>query len=101
MDQKAKFTPRGIVTEFVGEAQEDQVAIKNVLQGKVQLVFISPEALLHNRAYRSMLLRDTYKQHLVTLAVDEAHCVKIWSVYKLYIYIYIYIMHNIILEASS
>ena len=94
MDQKAKFTPRGIVTEFVGEAQEDQTAIKNVLQGKVQLVFISPEALLHNQAYtcRSMLLSNTYKQHLVTVAVDEAHCVKIWSVHKLYRYINF--MHN-------
>ena len=81
MDQKAKFTPQGIVTEFVGEAQDNQAAVENVLQGRVQLVFMSPEALLHNRAYGSMLLSSTYKQHLVVMAVDEACCVKIWSVY--------------------
>ena len=78
MDQKAKFTPRGITAEFVGESQDDPTAIKNVLRGMVQLVFISPEALLRNRTYRSMLLSSVYKQHLVALVVDEAHCVKTW-----------------------
>ncbi len=78
MDQKAKFTPRGIIAEFVGENQEDPTAVKNVLRGVVQLVFISPEALLRNRTYRSMLLSRAYKQHLVALVVDEAHCVKTW-----------------------
>ena len=43
-------------------------------------MFISPESLLHNRMYRSMLLSDAYKQNLVVLAVDEAHCVKTWYV---------------------
>ena len=78
MDQKAKFTPRGVVAEFVGEAQEDQSTNSRVLQGKVQFIFISPESLLHNRMYRSMLLSDTYRRNLVALVVDEAHCVKTW-----------------------
>ena len=78
MDQKAKFTPRGVVAEFVAEAQEDQSTNCCVLQGKVQLIFISPESLLHNRMYRSMLLSDTYRHNLVVLIVDEANCVKTW-----------------------
>ena len=57
--------------------------IDNVLRGMVQLVFISPECLLHNRMYRSMLLSDAYKQNLVVFAVDEAHCVKTWYVCKI------------------
>ena len=43
MDQKSKFTPRGLVTELVGETQDDPAAVKRVVEGKVQLVFISPE----------------------------------------------------------
>ncbi len=35
MDQQAKFTPCGVVAEFVGEMQEDPSIIKSVLQGKV------------------------------------------------------------------
>ena len=78
MDQKVKFTPRGVAADFVAEAQEDQSAISRVLQGKVQLIFISPESLLHNSCYRSMLLSDVYRNNLVAVVVDEAHCVKTW-----------------------
>ena len=43
MDQKAKLSSRGLACQFVGQAQEDEDAIDDVLNGKVQLVFISPE----------------------------------------------------------
>jgi len=78
MDQKSNFAPKGVDANFVGEAQEDPTTIANVLQGKVQLLFISPELILNNRSYRNMLLSDVYKKNLVALVVDEAHCVKTW-----------------------
>ena len=78
MDQKAKFSPRGLITEFVGEAQDDTVAVKHVLEGIVQLVFISPENILNNTTFRKMLLTSVYQERLVALVVDEAHCVKTW-----------------------
>ena len=43
MDQKSKFTPKGITAEFVGENQNDDAAIRSVLAGKVQLVYITRE----------------------------------------------------------
>ncbi len=78
IDQRAKFTLYGLTTEFLGEAQDDQSAIMNVLQGRIQLVFVSPEAIIQNRKYRSMLLTRTYKDKLVALVVDEVHCVMTW-----------------------
>ena len=48
MDQKSKFSPRGIVTEFVGETQSDKSAIDRVMKGSIQLVFISPESIICN-----------------------------------------------------
>ena len=46
MDQRSKFAPLGLSTEFVGEAQEDPTATRRVLEGKIQLVYIiSPEAI--------------------------------------------------------
>ena len=77
MVQWEKFVGKGIIVEFVGEAQEDKVVFK-VLEGKLQLFLISPENLLSNPKYRSMLLTSTYKNKLVALAIDEAHCVKTW-----------------------
>jgi len=51
IDQKEKFLQRGLKVEFVGEAQTDESAIINVLNGDIQLVYISPESLLLNRWY--------------------------------------------------
>ena len=59
MDQKMKFTPTGISVEFVGDAQENEAATQAVLNGEVQLVFISPESLF-SRRYWQMFLSTKY-----------------------------------------
>jgi bloom syndrome protein len=74
MDQKEKFTAMGISTEFIGD---DSCALDLVLSGNVQIVFISPESLL-NTKYRNMILSTVYKEKLVPVGVDEAHCIKTW-----------------------
>ena len=61
MDHKEKFSPRGILAEFVGENQNHSAMYK-ILHGEIQFVFISQEALLCNTAYRSMLLTSPYKK---------------------------------------
>ena len=78
MDQKAKFAAKGISAEFVGEAQLEEAANRAVVEGKVQLVYISPENLLLNPRFRGMLTSSVYKEHLCAFVVDEAHCVKSW-----------------------
>lgn len=78
MDQQHKFSPMGLHTEYVCDCQDHGVKAK-VIKGEVQLVFISPESLISNKAYRRMLFSDIYQQHLVALVVDEAHCVKTWG----------------------
>ena len=44
-DQKAKFSPRGLATEFVGGCSQDPEAYHLVLSGSCQLVYMTPEAL--------------------------------------------------------
>ena len=78
MEQRAKFTVRGIATEFVGELQQDVDAMEGVKKGKTQLLFISPESLLRNPQWREMLLSPVYQRNLVALAIDEAHCITQW-----------------------
>lgn len=79
MDQHAKYTPSGLKTEFVGEVQSNEKAIDRVIRGEVQLVYISPESVMSNPTYRNMFLSLPYKERLVAVAVDEAHCVKTWG----------------------
>jgi bloom syndrome protein len=78
MEQRAKFTVRGISTDFVGELQQDVDAMEGVKKGNIQLLFISPESLLSNPQWREMLLSPVYQKNLVALIVDEAHCVTQW-----------------------
>ena len=60
VDQKAKFVPRGMSAQFVGEAQCDPQAVESVREGKAQLLFISPESLLSNPSWRDMLRTAVY-----------------------------------------
>lgn len=78
MDQQTKFQSMGISAEYVGEGQKDPAAWRRVLNGEVQLVYISPENILCNSRYRNVLRSGTYKENLTGVVVDEAHCVKTW-----------------------
>ena len=77
-DLKGKFVPRGLSAEFLGELQADANALTRVLHGNHQLVFMSPESLLDNPDLRNMLLSSTYRERLVAVVIDEAHCIDKW-----------------------
>ena len=77
-DQRGKFTTKRIVAEFVGELQQDIDAMENVRTGQCQLVYISPESILRNPQWREILLTSVYKENLVGLVIDEAHCITKW-----------------------
>ena len=82
-DQKKRFSiSMELSAEFVGSAQDDPVATTAVLNGTIQLVFISPENLLNNKKFRTMFEKDIYQERMVALVIDEAHCVKLWYVAK-------------------
>ena len=51
---------------------------KLVERGEYSVVYGTPEALLLNERWRSMLNNATYLRKLCAIAVDEAHVVKQW-----------------------
>lgn len=79
-DLKRKFVPRGISAEFLGELQTDAEALSRVIHGEHQLVFVSPESILDNIELRSMLFSAIYRERLVAVVIDEAHCIDKWYV---------------------
>ena len=52
----------------------------DMIQGKCQLVFISPEQLIGNPKFCTMCQSQCYTKKLVAFVIDEAHCVKKWLV---------------------
>jgi len=78
VDLTGRLQSRGISATYVGEQQKDWQETKRVLDGNMEIVFISPESIVHNKAFRNMLRTEAYKERMVALIVDEAHCVKTW-----------------------
>ena len=78
IDQRAKFTQQKLSTEFIGEAQTDMAADRKVLKGEIQLVLIPPESIINVTRYQNVLLSQVYKDKIIGLVVDEAHCVETW-----------------------
>lgn len=71
------MTEKGVNAVYVGDVvdRDDEDSVCN---GKYELVFLSPEALLKNMTWRGMLESEMYQENLVAFVVDEAHCVKKW-----------------------
>ena len=80
MDQRQKFSSWGIAAEFVGEVQQDLNVMRAVKEGRIQLLYISPESLLRNPQWQEMLLSNVYQENIVAVVIDEAHCVTQWYV---------------------
>lgn len=78
-DQVDSFRKRGISAAFVTSDCDEQISI-DVVEGRYQLVFISPEQLISRERFRSMCMNECYTERLVAFVVDEAHCVKKWLV---------------------
>ena len=75
-DQVRQMSQRNISAVYVGDADEELET--KICDGKFQLVYMSPEALLTNQMWRDMLLSPVYQANLVAFVVDEAHCVNKW-----------------------
>lgn len=75
-DQYNRF--KDCLTVIAVNSTMQQVSMPDVVDGKAQLIYISPEALLSNAKYREMLLSRVYRENLAAFVVDEAHTVKRW-----------------------
>ena len=51
IDQRDKFNHIGLSAEYIGELHEPTI-LANVKAGKYQLLFVSPESLMHNSLWR-------------------------------------------------
>ena len=77
-DQIARLNSVGLKAAYIGNNQTEDVlcAIEN---GEYTFVFVSPESSLCNNRWRQMLASKTYKERLIGVCVDEAHCITHWG----------------------
>jgi len=81
IDQVTKYNLCGLKAEYIGSTQSSFERKRKVLNREFQLVFAPPETIIENptNRKRNMLLSSENKQKLICVAVDEAHCVKVWG----------------------
>ena len=77
-DQVRAMLERNVSAVYTGSIDDNTEA--DITEGKYQLVFFSPEALLCEERWLDMLMSPLYQENLVAFVVDEAHCVKKWYV---------------------
>ena len=61
-----------------GDEEGLEDSIKDVENGRFSVVYATPNALLLNERWRSMLANPLYSTRLCAAAVDEAHVIKQW-----------------------
>ena len=61
-----------------GSIGEDKALDLKIEKGECSVVFTSSESLLGNGHWQSMLSSDVYKNNLIGIVVDEAHCISHW-----------------------
>lgn len=76
-DQVKKYGGKGLRCAFIGDTCSD-FDKESIVSGRFNLLYASPEALLTNSEWRSMLHNECYQNNLVALVVDEAHCIHSW-----------------------
>ena len=77
-DQVKKLSSLGLQAAYVGGNQHSSV-LRDIEQGKVTFVFMSPESTLASEKWRNVLASDVYQENLIGIVVDEVHCVTEWG----------------------
>lgn len=54
---------------------------KKLRDGQYHIVFAHPETLISSKYGRELLLSDKYRDNVVAIVIDEAHCIVDWLVY--------------------
>ena len=67
------------VSAIKGNEEGLQDSVKEVENGRFFVVYATPEALLLNKRWRSMLAGPLYSTRLCAVSIiDEAHVIKQW-----------------------
>ncbi len=53
---------------------------KMLRDGHYHIVFAYPETLISSKYGQELLLSEKYREHVVAIVVDEAHCIVNWLV---------------------
>ena len=80
-DQVHSLETKGVSSIYVSKNMSDgtnESQEQKLYEGKYQIIFFSPEALVCDDTWREMIQTKVYKDNVVAFVVDEAHLIKKW-----------------------
>ena len=75
-DQVRSLNEHNVNAGYI-DAESDYEVKQNVNEGKYNVIFMSPELMVGK--WRGLFSNQLYKERLIGLVVDEAHCVIKWQ----------------------
>jgi len=76
-DQVAFLNDNGVPAISIGDIEDPEI-VQQVQNGTYVLVFGSPECLLSTATWRGLFSAPNFKEMLIGVAIDEAHCIVQW-----------------------
>ena len=77
-DQVKKLSSLGFKAAFVGPEQDPKI-LEDIEQGNFTFLYLSPESALTKERWQNTLRSKIYQESLISVAVDEVHCVTKWG----------------------
>ena len=80
-DQVAFLKSLGLSAIALHEEQSEE-GLKEVEKGNFTYLFASTEKMLSVNRWCKLLSSDEYRRSLVSITIDEAHCISQWGLFK-------------------
>ena len=80
INQVSSLISRGVSTAIISSQREidKKLLVSEQRMGMCSLLFAAPEAVIGERKWKDKLSEAPLHNHIVAVAVDEAHCVSKW-----------------------
>ena len=80
VDQVSNLMSRGVSAAIMSSQREidKKLLVSEQRMGMYSLLFAAPEAVIGERKWKEKLSEALLHDHIVAIAVDEAHCVSKW-----------------------
>ncbi|XP_038047154.1 Werner syndrome ATP-dependent helicase-like [Patiria miniata] len=80
LDQVERWSSRGVTCAAIMRADEiDDATKEEITEGKFQLIFSSPEAILRHKWWSAA---KRWANRLTAVVIDEAHCMTKWGTFR-------------------
>lgn len=77
-DQVKRLSEMGLDVCAIQSGQDNREILRNIENNQYQIIMTSPEMILNNNEVRRCIQDEKVKKRIVSVVIDEAHCIASW-----------------------